>query len=194
MGRPRDFDADEVLERAMLVFWEHGYEGASLTDLTAAMGIGRTSMYAAFGNKERLFAHVLQRYADGPASYGPRALLEPTSRKVVAAVLEGAIEASTGPDSPPGCLGVQASLAAGPQALDVRDMLTAWRNAGVRQLRDRLQRAVDEGDLPADADPEVLARYVVTVANGIAVQAASGARRADLQPVAEVALRNWPSP
>jgi AcrR family transcriptional regulator len=192
MGRPRAFDADEALERAMAVFWEQGYEGATLTDLTAAMGISRTSMYAAFGNKEDLFARALQRYTEGPASYGPRALLEPTARRVAAAILEGSIKATTRAGFPSGCLGVQGSLAAGGAAREIRDMLIAWRNEAVGHLADRFQRAVDEGDLPPDADPSVLARYVLTVANGIAVQAASGASPDDLRRVADAALRNWP--
>ena len=192
MGRPRAFDADVALERAMGVFWEQGYEGASLTDLTAAMGISRTSMYSAFGNKEDLFAKALQRYTEGPASYGPRALQEPTAREVAAAVLEGAINATTSPDGPAGCLTVQGSLAAGATARGIRDLLIAWRNEAVVHLRDRFQRAIDDGDLPDDTDPSVLARYVITVSNGIAVQAASGASPADLRHVADAALRNWP--
>lgn len=193
MGRPRAFDADEALDRAVAVFWEQGYEGASLTDLTAAMGISRTSMYAAFGNKEELFARALQRYTEGPASYGRRALLEPTARQVAAAVLEGSIRATTRAGSPSGCLGVQGSLAAGGAAREIRGMLIAWRNDAVAHLGDRFRRAVDEGDLPPDADPNVLARFIVTVSNGIAVQAASGASPDDLRHVADVALRNWPS-
>jgi AcrR family transcriptional regulator len=192
IGRPRTFDAEEALDRAMHVFWEQGYEGASLTDLTRAMGINRTSMYAAFGNKSELFARVLQRYAEGPASYGPRALREPTARQVAAAVLKGSIAATTTPGSPPGCLGVQASLVAGAPAREARDMLVVWRTEGLSRLRDRFERAVREGDLPPNANPSVLARYVLTISNGIAVQAATGASADDLHHVADAALRNWP--
>ena len=176
----------------MRVFWEQGYEGSSLTDLTGAMGINRTSMYAAFGNKDDLFRRALERYTEGPAGYGARALQEPTARRVATAFLSGSVRATTRPGCPAGCLGVQGSLAAGATARDARDALIAWRNEGVSRLRERFQQAVDEGDLPSDADPALLARYVMTVSNGIAVQAASGTTRDELQQVADAALRNWP--
>lgn len=192
IGRPRGFDADEALEQAMRVFWEQGYEGANLTDLTGAMGINRTSMYAAFGNKEDLFRKALERYAEGPASYAARALDELTARQVATAFLNGSVRATTRPDCPTGCLGVQASLAAGDPGRTTRDALVAWRNEGASRLCDRFRQAIDEGDLPPDTDPGLLARYVMTVANGIAVQAASGTPRDDLQQVADMALLNWP--
>ncbi|MEV7732915.1 TetR/AcrR family transcriptional regulator [Streptomyces sp. NPDC088921] len=192
IGRPRGFDADEALERAMMVFWEQGYEGASLTDLTGAMGITRKSMYAAFGNKEELFRKALERYTDGPAAYAARALEKPSAREVATAFLAGSVGTTTHPDHPAGCLGVQGSLASGHSGRPAQDALTAWRDDGRARLRHRFQRAVDEGDLPPGADPELLARYVMTVANGIAVQAAGGATRSELQQVADAALRNWP--
>lgn len=192
IGRPRGFDADAALEQAMRVFWEQGYEGASLTDLTNAMGITRTSMYAAFGNKEDLFRKALERYTEGPASYGARAVQEPTARQVATAFLNGSVRTTTRPGCPTGCLGVQGSLAAGTPGRTARDALIAWRNEAVSLLRGRFQQAVDEGDLPPGTDPELLARYLMTVANGIAVQAASGTPRDDLQQVADMALRSWP--
>ncbi|MFH9426517.1 TetR/AcrR family transcriptional regulator [Streptomyces sp. NPDC017529] len=192
IGRPRSFDADEALELAMRVFWQQGYEGASLTDLTNAMGITRTSLYAAFGNKEDLFRKALERYTEGPASYGARALQEPTARQVATAFLDGSVRATTRPGGPTGCLGVQGSLAAGDPGSNARDALIAWRDEHTSRLRDRFRQAVDEGDLPPGTDPELLARYLMTVANGIAVQAAGGATRDDLQQVAGMALRSWP--
>jgi AcrR family transcriptional regulator len=192
IGRPRGFDAEKALESAMLVFWEQGYEGASLTDLTSAMGITRTSMYAAFGNKEELFLKTLERYAEGPAAYTSRALREPTARDVAVAFLRGSVQTSTRPGCPSGCLAVQGSLAAGEPGRTARDTLTAWRDEGRAQLQERFQRAVEEGDLPPGTDPGLLARYIMTVANGIAVQAVGGATREDLQQVADLALLNWP--
>ncbi|GCE01074.1 TetR/AcrR family transcriptional regulator [Embleya hyalina] len=192
IGRPRGFDTDEALERAMRVFWELGYEGAGLTDLTNAMGITRSSMYAAFGNKDDLFRKALERYTEGPASYAARALLEPTARQVAGAMLDGAVRATTRPGCPTGCFGVQASLVAGATARDARDALITWREEAIARLRDRFDRAVDEGDLPADADPTTLARHLMALANGIAVQAAGGTPRDDLQQIADAAMRSWP--
>ncbi|NEE42183.1 TetR/AcrR family transcriptional regulator, partial [Streptomyces sp. SID7982] len=111
-GRPRGFDADQALERAMLVFWEHGYEGASLAALTDAMGISATSMYAAFGNKQELFRKAMERYATGPSDYLVRALEQPTARGVATEILAGTIRTTTRPSGPQGCLGVQGALAA----------------------------------------------------------------------------------
>jgi AcrR family transcriptional regulator len=176
----------------MVVFWERGYDGVSLTDLTRAMGITKTSMYAAFGNKEDLFRKALERYAQGPASYSARALQEPTAREVATAYLNGSIQASTRAGSPAGCLGVQGFLAAEHIGQSAADALAAWRNARRAHLRDRFQRAIDEDDLPAGADPDTLAHYLLTIANGIAVQAATGATRDELQRIANAALHNWP--
>ncbi|MEU0969942.1 TetR/AcrR family transcriptional regulator [Streptomyces sp. NPDC005917] len=192
IGRPRGFDADEALEQAMMVFWSQGYEGASLTDLTGAMGIARKSMYAAFGNKEELFRKALERYTEGPAAYVARALEERSAREVAMAFLAGSVRTTTRPGCPAGCLGVQGSLAAGDSGRVAQDALIAWRDDGRARLRHRFQRAVDEGDLPPGTDPELLARYLMTVSNGIAVQAVGGATRSELQQVADAALRNWP--
>nr|WP_233493824.1 TetR/AcrR family transcriptional regulator [Desertihabitans brevis] len=191
-GRPRAFDADEALEQALVVFWEHGYEGASLALLTEAMGISRKSMYAAFGNKEELFLKVLQRYEAGPGAYVREAVRAPTARAVARAYLEGAVRAGTQPGRPAGCLGVRAALSVGVTGQTVQAIMTTWRAESQAGLRDRFRRAVDEGDLPADADPEVIARYLTTVADGVSVQATGGASPAALQHVVEVALRHWP--
>ncbi len=191
-GRPRGFDADEALERALLVFWEQGYEGASLATLTDAMGISTTSMYATFGNKEELFRKALERYTEGPSAYLARALEEPTALGVATAILAGTVRTTTRPAHPHGCLGVQGALATSDSGRGVRELLVAWRNNGCCGVRERFQRAVDDGDLPPETNPALLARYVTTLAFGIAVQAASGVGRDELQEMADAAVRNWP--
>ena len=191
-GRPRAFDAEEALDRALLVFWRKGYEGASLDDLTGAMGISRPSLYAAFGDKQALFRKALDRYAAGPSSFARRALKEETARAVVERLLGGAAEMHADPATPAGCLMVHGALAAGPASDAVRRELNARRAADEAALRRRLARARAEGDLPPDAEPADLARYVVTVIRGMAVQATGGASLRQLRRVVRIALRAWP--
>ena len=194
MGRPREFDTDEALDRALEVFWRRGYEGTTIPGLTEAMGINRPSLYAAFGNKESLFRRALDRYAEGPAAYVREALDEPTARAVAERLLGGAVELLTDPRNPRGCLVVQGALACGESAEPVRRELLSRRLAREAAIRDRFERARADGDLPADTDPADLARYVTTVVQGMAVQAAGGAGRDALRRVVRIALRAWPEP
>ena len=192
LGRPRSFETGKALDAAMKVFWCKGYEGASLSDLTKAMGINRPSLYAAFGDKESLFRKVLDRYDNGPAAYVREALKQPTARAAVEKLMEGAADLATASGNPRGCLFVQSALACGDGAEAVRNDLILRRDAGEKAVRLRLKHAHAEGDLPRDVNPADLARYVVTVIQGIAVQAASGAARKELGRVIENALRAWP--
>ncbi|WP_229904871.1 TetR/AcrR family transcriptional regulator [Lentzea cavernae] len=193
MGRPREFDTDEALDRAMEVFWRQGYEATTLGDLTAAMNIGKPSLYAAFGNKEQLFRLVLDRYSEGPGSYGVRAAEQPTARQVVEAFLKGTVETTTQPQCPQGCLGVQGALAASDDGVAVHDLLAAWRERARGELELRFRRAVAEGDLRSDADPGRLARYVMTLSFGLAVQAAGGVARDELFKVVDEVMLSWRS-
>jgi AcrR family transcriptional regulator len=191
-GRPRAFDPDTVLERAMHVFWAKGYEGASLSDLTRAMRINRPSLYAAFGNKEELFRKVLDRYVNGPLAYFGKALAAPKARDVIEQIFSGAARMASDPRLPAGCLMVQGALACGDAAGSVRKEAAVRRATSEVALRRRLQRAMREGDLPKNAHPAELARYVMTVLQGMAVQGADGASPDQLRRVAQVALRAWP--
>jgi AcrR family transcriptional regulator len=190
-GRPRAFDPDTALERAMHVFWAKGYEGAALSDLTRAMRINRPSLYAAFGNKEQLFRKVLDRYASGPLAYFDKAMEAPKARGVVEEIFLGTARMAGDPRLPTGCLMVQGALACGDAS--VRKEVAARRAAAEVALRRRLQRAKREGDLPKNADPAELARYVMTVVRGMAVQSAGGASSDQLHRVAQIALRAWPT-
>ena len=185
-GRPRAFDADAALDRALEVFWRQGYEGTSLTDLTTALGINRPSLYAAFGNKEELFLKALERYNSGPGAYAADALAAPTVREVVRRLVRGAVELTTGRHTPPGCLAVHGVHACDPDSAAVRQAAIACRMAGETALRRRFERAAD---LPEGCDGATLARLVHTITDGIAVQAASGRTRDELHRVADLALR-----
>src|SRR6266404_7803891 len=162
IGRPRAFDVDLALDRALHVFWKKGYEGASLSDLTEAMDINRPSLYAAFGNKETLFRKALDRYSRGPTAFYEDALRAPTARAVVERLLRGTVDLLTNPQTPRGCLIVQSALACGDAADSVRKEVDSRREAGETALRRRLQRAKREGDLPANSDPADLSRYITT--------------------------------
>jgi len=190
-GRPREFDIDKALERAMELFWRQGYEGTSLSDLTRELGLSRTSLYAAFGSKEALFLKALDLY-EVRAGYRAAALTARTARDYARALLEGAADLHGDKKNPAGCLGVQGALVCAPESNAIRDELVRRRKVGESIIRDRLKRAKGEGDLPPDADAADLARYLSIVIYGITVQAAGGATRKELRSAAELALRNWP--
>lgn len=193
IGRPRQFDPDEALDRAMEVFWRHGYEGATLPALTEAMGINRPSLYAAFGSKEELFRKALERYVTGPAGYVREALARPTACEAIEQLFASAIRLVTDPKHPRGCLVVQGALSCGEAAESVRRELAAVRAEGLDLIRERLKQAQRDGELSQDVDCADLARFVATVVHGLGVQAASGATRKQLERVAEIALRAWPA-
>jgi AcrR family transcriptional regulator len=192
MGRARAFDADEALDRAMTVFWRKGYEGTSLTDLTEAMGINRPSLYAAYGNKEELFRKALERYGEGPSSYEREALAQPTARAVAEGLLRGAADVQTDPNTPAGCLATLGTTYCAEDSSPIGKTLIATRLAGHAAIRKRFERARAEGDLPADANPKDLTKYIGAVVCGMAVLAASGATRKDLERVIALTMRAWP--
>lgn len=192
-GRPRAFDVNAALDSALEVFWRKGYEGASLPDLTKAMGINRPSLYAAFGNKEALFRKAMERYLEGPAARIRAALEAPTAREVAEKFLRGTIELITDPLRPRGCFLVQGALACGDAAECLRQEMAQRRTTGEVALRERFAQAITDGDLPTHLDPADLARYVTVIAQGLAVQASGGVGKEELQRVVDVVLEAWPA-
>jgi AcrR family transcriptional regulator len=176
----------------MRVFWEKGYEGATLADLTTAMGINRSSMYATFGDKQSLFRRALALYFEGPMSYIPKALAKPTAREVIDALLEGSMDLLSDSANPRGCLSVQGALATGTEAAEMKQAMIDLRRQGESLLAERFQRAHDEGDLPAHLAPADFARYISTILTGIGVQAANGSTPAELQRIVRIAKQSLP--
>src|ERR1700731_2529042 len=193
MARKRNFDEDEVLDRAMDVFWRSGYEGSSMAELISAMGLSAPSIYGAFHSKRGLFDAVLDRYTDRRSEQVAWMLSAPTSREVAERMLFGPADELSGPNLPPGCLLIQAGLTAGRENHDVPKDLAQRRRAKELALRDRFERAVGEGDLPADADAAALASFVVAVFAGLGIQASAGASRHELRRIAERAMAGWPA-
>jgi AcrR family transcriptional regulator len=190
-GRPRGFNEDEALDRAMHVFWRRGFEGASLNDLTAAMGIRPASLYQAFGNKRALFEKALARYLAGPVAFVHDALSEPTAYAVADRILRRTAEFLTEGRSRNGCMTIQADLAGGVEGEPIRRKLIALRVKEQDALRRRFERAKSEGDLPENANATDLARFVTAIYQGMTVQAINGASREDLLRLSDTALQIW---
>ena len=193
LGRPREFDLDKALDKALQVFWRNGYEGSSIADLTEAMGINPPSLYAAFGNKEGLFRKAIDHYVQHRAAFWDQALAAPTARGTVERLLRETADFLTEECNPPGCLLVRGAMACSEAADAIRRELTARRCQGETLLRERLERARREGETPPVLDPADFARYIMTVLEGMSVRAADGASRQELHRVADMALRTWPA-
>ncbi len=192
-GRPLSFDRDAALHRAMLLFWRHGYEGTSLAELTAAMGVTPPSVYAAFGDKKRLFLEAVDRYLAGPVTLERMLDESPSARDAVAALLRGAAVGFTGAETPPGCLLASAAISGSAAADDVREHLASLRRDIEAKLRHRIGAAFDDGELPADAAADALAGHVGAVVQGLSTLARDGAPREKLLRVVAVAMTAWPA-
>jgi AcrR family transcriptional regulator len=190
-GRPRSFDRETALEKAVLAFWEHGYETTSVSDLTRVMGIGTPSLYAAFGDKRSLFEEVVTLYDDRYGSFGDRALAEePTARAAFHRMLREAADVYTAPGHPHGCLVIHAATnCATPE---VGESLRVRRNANIAAFESRIRAGVAAGELPADTDACALARYASAIIQGMSQQARDGASREELEALADTAMAIWP--
>ena len=191
MGRPREFDIETAMKTATELFWRKGYDGTSLSDLTGAMRISAPSFYFAFGSKEKLFRVVIEQYYEKQLELLESALQESTVRGVAEKFLYGYADVLTGPSHAPGCLALNSSL---PSAEE--DTLRAWlaklRGELVIRLRKRIAKARGTTDLPVNADPDVIARYIAVIAWGLAVEAQAGAKRKDLYSAIAAGLTAWP--
>jgi AcrR family transcriptional regulator len=192
-GRPREFDPDQALAAALRVFWTRGYEGASMAELTEAMGITKPSLYACFGNKEALFRKALDLYERDKLAYISTALEAPTARGVVERLLQGALSTHCGGSDPQGCLGVISMVAGTTEAESIREHVVTRRVSSEEALIDRFVRAKEEGDLPGHSDPKALAQCVTTVLGGLSVKAQGGSCPMEQRAVVDAFLAMWPT-
>ena len=191
-GRPREFDVDDALVAALRVFWSKGYEGASMTDLTEAMGITRPSLYAAFGNKEQLFRKALDLYEREKLCYVGAALEAATARGVAERMLIGSLRNQTSGEDPHGCLGVISSVACGAEADSIRMEVLERGKIARQAMVERMERAIAEGDFNGPTDAEAITDYLYAILQGMAVQAGAGASCPDLQRLIDTTLAVWP--
>ncbi len=192
-GRPREFDVEQALAIALRLFWTRGYEGTSLSDLTEAMGITRPSLYAAFGNKEALFRQALDLYEREKLAYISQALSRPTARAVVKWLLEGTLATISGECEPHGDVWVITLTACGPEAGCVREEVRRRVRVVQQTLVARMQDAIDEGDFDRPVEANAITIYLISLLQGLALQAGSGSTRRELEAVAEATLGMWPS-
>ncbi len=194
-GRPQSFDRHAVLEEAMKLFWDRGYEGTSFVDLIAAMGISASTFYNSFGSKELLFVEAVQHYMTGPGGERVATILSgpDDTRTAFARLLKAASLDFTSPNYPAGCMISLAGTHVPPELHSVRDTMVKFRANFEQMLEDRLRKGVQAGELAPDTDITELASFFSTVVRGIAVQARDGKSRDHLLGLARVAMRVWPS-
>jgi AcrR family transcriptional regulator len=189
-GRPIGFDKDAALEAAMLLFWERGYEGTSMADLTQAMGLNPSSIYAAFGDKHALFSLAVKRYMDTRAQYATKALEEPTLEKVVRALFENTIAFLTTPGHPPTCMTLAGAMGCSVDAKPARDIVTEIRIQNEVAMKERFLRARRIGELSKDVNVDDYTRYLSTIIAGLSIQAANGSTKTELKRTSQLALRH----
>jgi AcrR family transcriptional regulator len=192
MARPREFDEDDVLERALHVFWDKGFEAASLADLQEATGLTKSSLYKAFESKEGLFRRVLDRYNRDHLAFRAVALAQATPRLITETLLHGIVNLHTGQNTPSGCLVTLSALACSADVRPLSEELSESRNAFERLLRERFDAVKDAGPLPDGMNSRDAAAFISTFIQGLAVQAKGGATRRQLRQIVTAVLAIWP--
>jgi AcrR family transcriptional regulator len=193
MPRTQEFDETEVLDKALQVFWQQGYEGTSLNDLLEATGLTESSLHTAFGGKEDLFYRTVQRYLSHHVDFRRAcALGEPTPRRIVERLLYGMADLQAGSRTPPGCLITSAAIVCSPASAPVRQYLVSTRNSFCEILEDRLEEVADAGPLPPGMTATEAARLVVLAIQGMAVEAKGGTTRNQLREIVRTFLLSWP--
>ena len=193
-GRPRGFDRDEVLDRAMRLFWERGYEATSVSELTEAMGITPPTLYSFFGDKKRLFLEVVDRYQSGPGCFALKALSEePTAERFVRRLLMEAIVAFSNPKGPKGCMVVLGATNCAVESSDIFKALADRRRAAEIVVRERIAAGHAAGEFAKTADIDALMGLITATLYGLAIKARDGASRAGLRKIVDQAMRAWPS-
>ncbi|MFF3527207.1 TetR/AcrR family transcriptional regulator [Streptomyces rubiginosohelvolus] len=191
-GRPRAFDRAVALRGAMEVFWELGYEGTKVTDLTGAMNINSASLYNTFGSKEQLFREAVALYGSTTGSATARALREePTARAAVEAMLRGNIDIFADSGTPSGCMIVLAAANCAHQNRGVAEHLTGHRRRTVAELEDRLERAITEGELAPETDVRSVADFYATILYGLSIEARDGVPVERLRSTVDRAVGLW---
>jgi AcrR family transcriptional regulator len=189
-GRPIGFDREAALEAAMLLFWERGFEGASMADLTRVMGLNPSSIYAAFGDKHALFSLAAKRYLRLRAQYATKALEQPTLEKTVRALFDNTVAFLAAPGHPPTCMTLAGAMGCSKDAAPARDLMTEIRKQNEVAIRRRFLKARESGELPKGVDVGDFTRYVSAILAGLSVQAANGSTKAELKRTAQMALRH----
>jgi AcrR family transcriptional regulator len=193
IGRPLSFHREAALHQAMLLFWRHGYESTSLSDLTTAMGVTSPSIYTAFSDKKGLFREAVKLYLSGPVT-SERIIEEAaTAEDAARNLLQAAAIGYTGKDTPPGCLLATSAISCSTDAADVQRELALIRRGIEQRLKDKIIKDITSGEIGTDVDADAIAAHIMAVIQGMSTLARDGAKRQKLERIVDVAMKAWPA-